>query len=104
MSLRLPTRFIALVDSIAAKNNQSRTSVLLQVFILGLREYAILYKLASVPAGEHDSNGVPTREHTQESVSTKEHKSEDTPADDHNQTNRPPHYGGVHVPSNSLHV
>ena len=75
VSLRLPTRFIALVDRIAAKNNQSRTSVLLQIFILGLREYAVLYKLASVPAAEHDSNDVLTGKHTPENVPTREHNS-----------------------------
>ena len=76
VSLRLLARFIALVDRIAAKNRQSRTSVLLQVFMLGLHEYALLYKLASVPAGEHDSNDALIGEHTPETVPASEHKSE----------------------------
>ena len=76
VSLRLPARFIALIDRIATKNNQSRTSVLSQVFMLGLREYAMLYKLASSSAAQHESNDVLTGEHAKETVPTGEHNSE----------------------------
>jgi len=105
VSLRLPARFVALVDLIAAKNGQSRTGVLVEVFMLGLHDYATLYKLASVLVGEHDSNDVLAREHAPQTVPTSEHKSEDAPADEHNQTNRRTSYRREpYAGSNLLHV
>ena len=73
VSLRLRSRCIALIDRIATKNNQSRTSVLSQAFILGLREYKIIYKLASTYAAQHESSDVLMGEHANETVPTCEH-------------------------------
>ena len=46
MSVYVPTRFLALVDNLAAKNKVSRSSLLSQIFVLGLHAYAELYHLA----------------------------------------------------------
>lgn len=69
VSVRVPARFLLLVDHLAATNRLSRSSVLMQIFMLGLRDYAELQKLtsklaSSVPVSEHNSQDVPASEHT----------------------------------------
>jgi len=45
VTVRVPDRFLALVDNLAAKNKVSRSSLLTQIFVLGLRDYAELHTL-----------------------------------------------------------
>jgi len=48
----VPSRFLALVDRLAEKNQESRSSFLGKVFLFGLRDYAELYSLIARLTGE----------------------------------------------------
>jgi hypothetical protein len=54
VNVRVPDRFLALLDKVAANNKVTRSSLLTQIFVLGLRDYAELQKLAAhVVAGDY---------------------------------------------------
>jgi hypothetical protein len=48
----VPKRFIAMIDKLAQENEESRSSVLAQVFTFGLLDYAHLYWLTTRLTGE----------------------------------------------------
>jgi hypothetical protein len=48
----VPARFLALVDKLAEKNHESRSSLLGKVFLFELRDYAELYVLITRLTGD----------------------------------------------------
>ena len=48
----VPSRFLRLVDELAAKNHEPRSSLLGKIFLFGLCDYAELYALISRLTGE----------------------------------------------------
>ena len=49
-------RFLELIDNLAAKNKESRSSLIGKILLFGLRDYAELYALTARLTGESRSS------------------------------------------------